>query len=132
MALVHDDDLAQFSPLCDDTVSVYHTMHRLYINMLCQQSLEALEPDAFSYQLKCIKPKVHDVLLGQGQSLVSVHNISISHSGGFHTKDLSRRSSSPNEDSKSFRISTLSTIFEGRSVLLKAGEEARGLTGKVV
>lgn len=131
MALVHDDDLAQFSPLGDDTVSVYHTVHRLYINMLCQQSLEALEPDTFSYHLKCIKPMIHDVLLGQGEFLVSVDDCSMSHSGGFGTKDLSSRSSSANADA-SFRIATLSNIFERRSVLSNAVKEATtwGLTGK--
>ena len=58
-------------------MSVYYTVHRLYINILCQQSLEALEPDTFSYHLKCIKPIVHDVLLGQSEFLVSVDDFFI-------------------------------------------------------
>ncbi|KAN0134764.1 hypothetical protein V8E53_007549 [Lactarius tabidus] len=111
MALVHDDDLTQSSALCDDT------------------SLETLQPDALLYRLKCLKPKVYDVLLSQGE-LSQVHSFSISHSRGFHTKDLSSRSSSASADSKSFRIATLSTIFEGRSAILNPteGEFTRGLT----
>lgn len=131
MALVHDDDLAQFSAIGDDTVSGYHAVYRLHTNMSRHQSLETLEPDAFFYHLQCIKPIVHEVMLGQGECLASVDNFSISQTRGFDTKDLSSRSSKSAE-AKSFRIATLSTIFEGRSVHLDTEEEAStwGLTGK--
>ena len=71
MVLVHDDDLTCISELSDDTVSG-HLYCTLVISIFaCLQLLEALEPDALLRHLRSLKPKVHDILLGPGELIVS-------------------------------------------------------------
>ncbi len=115
MALVHDDDLTRIDGLDDDTQAVSGDLYCIPIVSIfsCLQSLEALQPDTVLCHLRSLKPKVHDVLLGPGE-LLSVHNFSISHSGGVHTKDPSSGSSSANADAEASRVAMLSTIFKER------------------
>ena len=80
MALIHDYDLARINVHGDNTVSDYLYCTPVISIFSCLQSLEALEPDAILLHLRSSagKPKVHDVPLGAGESLLDLDPIYIS------------------------------------------------------
>ena len=109
MILVHDDDMARLHGIHNSTVSRSSIQYAIAFMFSYFQPLDGLQSDVVLSHIRSLKPTVHSARIGE---LFQYRNISITHSGGTHPKDLSSARNRASFDTEPAWVASLSNIFE--------------------